>query len=159
MKVHRCDLDKPCVQYCNSNESPLCGTLIKDEKLKEKKEAHKASRKKYYEENKEAYKAYNKKWYEENKEAKLEKGRYRIQRNRDALKEYLGGKFKCKHCGFEYPTSAPFDFHHIDPNDKEGNIGRLIQGSLEKLLREAAKCIFLCKTCHAIEHERLKDEH
>ena len=34
-KIHRCDLDKPCVQFCNSKESHLCGTIIKDKKVKD----------------------------------------------------------------------------------------------------------------------------
>ena len=98
------------------------------------------------------------KWYKENKEEKKEYRKNIIKRNREALKEYLGGKYKCEHCGFEHKTSAPFDFHHTNPDEKEGEIGTLIHGSREKLLREADKCIFLCKTCHAIEHERLRKD-
>lgn len=96
----------------------------------------------------------SKKWRRENKEVV----KNRIQRNREALKEYLGGIYRCEHCGFEHPTSAPFDFHHINSADKEGEVGTLIDRSLEKLFKEVDKCIFLCKNCHAIEHERLRDE-
>jgi hypothetical protein len=93
-----------------------------------------------------------KKWYNENTERVKE----REKNNREALKQYIGGTYKCKHCGFEHPTSAPFDFHHINPDEKEGEIGRLVHGSLEKLLREVDKCVLLCATCHRLEHERLK---
>lgn len=97
----------------------------------------------------------SKNWNSNNKE----KVREKIKRNREALKEYLGGSFKCKHCGFEHPTSAPFDFHHLHPEDKEAGIGRLVQyATLERLFKEVDKCVLLCKTCHAIEHERLRDD-
>lgn len=96
-----------------------------------------------------------KKWDNENKD----KRKNRIQRNREALKEYLGGTYKCEHCGFEHNSSAPFDFHHKDPNDKEGAIAHLVQNAtLERLFNEVDKCVLLCSNCHRIEHERLRDD-
>jgi transcription elongation factor Elf1 len=78
-------------------------------------------------------------------------------RNSILIKEYLGGEFKCKHCGFTHSSSVPFDFHHIDPTTKEFNVGHKTAGGWEALKKEIDKCVFLCKNCHAIEHERLRN--
>ena len=94
-----------------------------------------------------------------NKGKKLKVAKNREQRNREALKEYLGGTYRCEHCGFEHPTSAPFDFHHINPDEKEGEIGHLVRSaSIKRLEKEVDKCILLCSNCHRIEHERLRNE-
>ena len=49
------------------------------------------------------------------------------------------------------------DFHH--KNDKTVKLSRLVWGhaGLEKIEREIAKGIWLCKLCHAREHAREKD--
>jgi predicted HNH restriction endonuclease len=55
---------------------------------------------------------------------------------------------------------TPFDFHHPDPTIKEygGVAGLMSWSNTTKLKQEVAKCILLCKNCHAIEHERLRNE-
>jgi len=106
---------------------------------------------------KECHKKECKKWREDNRDYALKTKQERVQRNREALKEYIGGVYRCQHCGFEHTTSSPFDFHHINPKDKEGTVGELVsKANLDKLFREVDKCVFLCKNCHAIEHERLR---
>ena len=63
----------------------------------------------------------------------------------------------CEHCGFTHTTPAPFDWHHIGDKDVEvSRLSRTIDQT--KLKEEISKCIFLCKNCHAIEHERLRKE-
>jgi hypothetical protein len=58
---------------------------------------------------------------------------------------------KCTQCGFSHP--AALDFHHEDPNEKEGNIHRLIgNGQFKKAVEEIKKCIVLCANCHRIHH-------
>jgi hypothetical protein len=51
------------------------------------------------------------------------------------------------------------DFHHLDPNEKEFNIGRALRGekSLEMLRDEIAKCEVLCANCHRKVHAGLID--
>ncbi len=67
------------------------------------------------------------------------------------LAEYKKNK-KCKHCGENHP--ACLDFHHRDPAKKDMSISQLVRTapSMEKLLREIAKCDILCANCHRKEH-------
>jgi hypothetical protein len=132
-----------------------CAREISKNWRNENKERAKENSKQWYSNNKERVRENYKKWENNNKEVRKE----RVKRNREALKQYLGGSYKCEHCGFEHSTSAPFDFHHKDPNDKEGSVSALVQNAaLDRLFKEVDKCILLCANCHRIEHERLKDE-
>ena len=51
-------------------------------------------------------------------------------------------------------------FHHINPKEKEINIGLIIQRIKkypdEKLIQEAKKCVCMCANCHMLYHG--KDE-
>lgn len=51
-----------------------------------------------------------------------------------------------------------FDFHHINPEEKDFTIGRIIDYSKEKLEAELDKCLMLCPNCHRNEHIRLREE-
>jgi hypothetical protein len=63
--------------------------------------------------------------------------------------EYLGGK--CMKCSGEFPAYV-FDFHHRDPSEKEGSVGKLCSSSWENIVKELDKCDLLCANCHRIEH-------
>lgn len=67
----------------------------------------------------------------------------------EALK-YKGNK--CQHCGVEgHP--AIFDFHHIDPSEKDFAIARRKSKNItDEIKKELDKCILLCSNCHRIEH-------
>ena len=78
-----------------------------------------------------------------------------FKEKQDRLASYIGGRI-CKHCGFTYSSFAPFDFHHINPEDKDMSISDAICRSWDKLIIEVDKCILLCSNCHRIEHERLR---
>lgn len=62
---------------------------------------------------------------------------------------YLGGK--CADCKIimsdEYPYYL-FDFHHIDPTEKEHNWSQLRFRSWDKIKIELDKCVCLCALCH-----------
>lgn len=107
---------------------------------------------------KECHSAYYKAYYGKNKDKKKQKTELKIQENRKKLKELFGGKWVCAHCGFTHPTTAPFDFHHVDPSEKEHTPSQIIHYNWERVEREYSKCILLCANCHRIEHERLRDE-
>lgn len=64
--------------------------------------------------------------------------------------KYLGGQ--CLDCKTEYHHSV-YDFHHIDPSQKEGSISLLFaNGSLADIAEEVSKCELLCANCHRIRH-------
>lgn len=54
----------------------------------------------------------------------------------------------CRRCSSDKRLS----FHHRDPRRKRFNIGDGRYRSWSALEREVAKCIVLCKKCHAQEH-------
>lgn len=63
----------------------------------------------------------------------------------------------CEKCGYE-ESDASLDFHHIDKNNKDFNMGEIniTYSSLENLTyqleKELDKCVVLCKNCHSLEH-------
>jgi hypothetical protein len=75
----------------------------------------------------------------------------RRRAKRKAAIEHLGGK--CIDCGHKYPE-AVYDFHHIDPTQKDGHVSVLIGSNvkLERILNEASKCELLCSNCHRMRH-------
>lgn len=78
-----------------------------------------------------------------------------VVRRRRKVKEMLvqeaGGC--CCICGYDRHVS-PLHFHHLDPEAKRmGLSARGIGHAIEKLRKEAAKCVLLCSNCHAeVEH-------
>lgn len=65
---------------------------------------------------------------------------------------YLGSK--CKHCDNSYPEKpyVIFDFHHINPDQKDFNWDQLKLHPEKIIFKELDKCILLCSNCHRIEH-------
>lgn len=53
----------------------------------------------------------------------------------------------CVVCGGEFPPEC-MDFNHINPLDKEFNVGSNIWGDLDRLLAEIDKCEVICANCH-----------
>lgn len=66
---------------------------------------------------------------------------------------YKGGR--CEICGFK-GLPACFDFHHINPNEKEFSISSQPHTrSWERTKKELDKCQLLCANCHRqIEFEK-----
>lgn len=63
---------------------------------------------------------------------------------------YKGGK--CENCGF-VGNPVSFDFHHIDPTQKDFAISTTgTTKSWERIKQEVDKCQLLCKNCHAEKH-------
>ena len=71
------------------------------------------------------------------------------------LDVYIGWRKQgCSRCGF--PDWRAIDAHHINASEKDSNIAPLIRsGMRRKLERELAKCVPLCRNCHAIQHFEL----
>ena len=59
----------------------------------------------------------------------------------------LGGK--CVICGYNKYAGA-FDLHHTEPSRKSFAVSvKGLSYSWKSILREARKCVLLCKNCHA----------
>ena len=125
------------------------------------KEAIAARKKAYYAANKEAVAARMKAYREANMEAiraqQAEydvKNRDRIKNARDARKlaaiAKMGGC--CADCKQTFPP-AVYDFHHLDPDEKEYNPSKLFsQKDQDRIDAELAKCVLLCSNCHRLRH-------
>lgn len=75
------------------------------------------------------------------------------QSRRDYVAEYKLSK-GCEICGFKAVASCQLDLHHINPEDKtyKGSHKSYDAGwSLERIDAEIAKCLVVCKNCHALE--------
>jgi hypothetical protein len=66
--------------------------------------------------------------------------------------DYKGGK--CEHCGYTGNIKV-FNFHHIDPTEKEFGISGAHCRSWKSLEKELNKCIMLCANCHIVEHDKM----
>lgn len=68
--------------------------------------------------------------------------------------ETLKKNLKCSRC--QESDSRCIDFHHCDPKKKVMTVSRAASNgwSVERILKEIAKCIPLCSNCHRKEHGR-----
>lgn len=106
---------------------------------------------KYYNENRESELAKNKKYHEENK-VRVSK---RKKANREAKQLILLEMFdfKCNDCGEEEHELGFFDFHHINPKNKEASISQMLSSAkMDRVLEEVKKCVMLCPSCHRRRH-------
>lgn len=108
-------------------------------------------------------KAVVKAYIERKKEKRSQYSKQYSQRYRDAQFKnqrklefclYKGGC--CSECGFlaTEETIAAFDFHHLEPSEKEYTPSDMLMLRKEKVFRELDKCILLCSNCHRILHHR-----
>lgn len=76
-----------------------------------------------------------------------------LWRKRTKEKLVFGFDSKCGVCGYN-KTFEALDFHHLNPNEKEFNVGRMRANNTnwEKLVLEISKCVLLCRNCHAELH-------
>jgi hypothetical protein len=61
---------------------------------------------------------------------------------------------RCKDCKIKSSSKnyVIFDFHHLDPSQKEIGDGKLRYCSDEKFWLEIKKCVLLCSNCHRVRH-------
>ena len=79
----------------------------------------------------------------------------RVERKQALIDAHASGP-GCDYCGWN-AHQAGLQFHHRSPADKEFIISTGIRDGvkkypMEKLLKEAAKCILICANCHALMH-------
>jgi hypothetical protein len=61
--------------------------------------------------------------------------------------EYKGGK--CQDCDKKFDHYL-YDFHHLDPKEKDVEWTKLRLRSWKKITAELDKCVLLCCMCHRI---------
>lgn len=82
-------------------------------------------------------------------EQRIREARFRWKRKQEAV-EYMGNK--CFDCNTSFPLPA-YDFHHLDPKEKEGNPSHFINKRSDiRWKEELSKCVLLCANCHRIRH-------
>lgn len=78
--------------------------------------------------------------------------RFRLRR---AAIAYLGGK--CQGCQWSGHQSG-YDFHHLDPSQKDFEIANMANKSWDVIIIELDKCKLLCAICHRLEHSLKEDD-
>ena len=63
--------------------------------------------------------------------------------------KYKGGA--CGRCGGVFHPSV-YDFHHIDPTQKDADPGTFMGRKWETIKKELDKCVLLCANCHRLTH-------
>ena len=58
---------------------------------------------------------------------------------------------KCCICGFDEDYCGLYDFHHLDPEEKEFGLNT-ITCKIETAIEEIKKCIMICPICHRKIH-------
>lgn len=66
---------------------------------------------------------------------------------------YKGGC--CANCGYNKYYGA-LEFHHVDPQQKDVDWGKLRLRSWDKITFELDQCVMLCANCHREEHQELR---
>ena len=94
---------------------------------------------------------YEKSWYQGIGKQKRKEANKRWQIKKIEEFKILKEALKCNRCDESHIVCL--DFHHIDPNQKEGNVGQIARNySTKRLLEEINKCEILCSNCHRKEH-------
>ena len=89
---------------------------------------------------------------EERKIKNYQHVKYFRNRTKERAVEYKGGK--CLICGYNRCINA-FDFHHLDPKEKDFAISGNCNRAWEKVKSELDKCVMLCSNCHREVHAGL----
>lgn len=127
------------------------------------KSTHNARSRKYKDENKEKVKEYDQDYFQKTYPQKKEKLRETwnsdAKRVRSKRAEFIL-EFKkdkcCSKCGEK--RWYVLDLHHLDPKEKDFNIGEATKYSIKKIKSELEKCVFLCSNCHREFHHLEKEE-
>lgn len=72
---------------------------------------------------------------------------------------YLGSKCNdCPNTLIENKNHVIFDFHHLDPSQKDFALSTKAHSKFEDIKSELDKCILLCGNCHAKRHFKIYGE-
>lgn len=73
----------------------------------------------------------------------------RFRRRKKQAVEYMGAR--CADCGGVFPYYV-YDFHHLDPSQKDMQFNSLRRRSWDTIRAELDKCVMVCANCHRIRH-------
>lgn len=124
-------------------------------------------RREYYQKNKERAKQQIRARYEAKKDELLDYQKQYRKDNRERITlrdrkkrqerllkaiELLGGV--CSDCFVEYDPCV-YDFHHVNPKEKDFTIGENMLVGEERFFTEINKCVLLCANCHRLKHKEI----
>lgn len=93
-------------------------------------------------------------WYSDNRAVRQKDANKRNQQKKQKAVDFFGGK--CLDCQRSYPNCV-YQFHHIDPKEKDMNPSYALANSETKMWKELSKCVMLCANCHMIRHYNGKE--
>lgn len=88
-------------------------------------------------------------WYSDNRAERQDDANERNRAKKQKAVDYFGGK--CHDCNQSFPNCV-FQFHHLNPAEKDANPSKLMNGREDKMWEELKKCIMLCANCHLMRH-------
>ena len=103
---------------------------------------------------KQCHREHNRKHYTNNKQSYIDTARKWQHVKRDwwvAYKQTLS----CSHCSESRHWCL--DFHHTDPSLKDDTVSQMVVSNRSKgaIMVEVAKCIVVCRNCHADIHYKI----
>lgn len=100
---------------------------------------------------KDCHKTVNKKHYSANKDAYMSRSTAQRKEITEWWKEYKRD-LTCQVCGESRWWCL--DFHHTDPTTKDMAVSAMVSNikNKETILEEIAKCVVVCRNCHADIH-------
>ena len=113
------------------------------------KEYHRQKSLEYYHANKEKCALKAKNWRLNNLEYIKTKQREDKRKRKKQAVEYLGNC--CSKCKQEFHLSI-YEFHHLNPEEKDRDPSKMLQLKWERLKAELDKCVLLCANCHRLVH-------
>lgn len=93
-------------------------------------------------------------WYKDNRSRRQKVTNTKNRAKKDQAVALFGGA--CHDCNVVYPSYV-FQFHHLDPSQKDVNPSHAMAHGEEKMWRELSKCVMLCANCHIIRHRGKSD--
>jgi transposase len=99
---------------------------------------------------KECQKRIFKEYYQKNKQAHINRVAKRTNRVNETIAQIKTNR-GCTSC--EENFSYCLEFHHLDPNQKDGLVGEA--KIFEKTIEEISKCVLVCRNCHIKAHKGL----
>lgn len=98
------------------------------------------------------FKEFNAKNYANSESRRLksaERNKARIEKHRSIIHRHKR-MYGCQICGEK--EVCVLDYHHLDPTEKESNIGVILTHAWKTIKKEIKKCVILCSNCHRKHH-------